>query len=60
MENLKHLRQLIEKCCTGDLRIDLENDNTIIIGYKSGKRATPKILKRYGIPSTMSKDLQSL
>ncbi|WZZ68023.1 hypothetical protein YC2023_079393 [Brassica napus] len=60
VENLKHLRQLIEKCCTGDLRIDLENDNTIIIGYKSGKRATPKILKRYGIPSTMSKDLQSL
>ncbi|KAH0919582.1 hypothetical protein HID58_027242 [Brassica napus] len=60
VENLKHLRQLIEKCCTDDLRIDLENDNTIIIGYKSGKRATPKILKRYGIPSTMSKDLQSL
>nr|VDD01223.1 unnamed protein product [Brassica rapa] len=59
VENLKHLRQLIEKCCTEDLRIDLENDNTIIIGYKSGKRATPKILKRYGIPSTMSKDLQS-
>ncbi|CAN6933528.1 unnamed protein product [Brassica oleracea] len=60
VENLKHLRQLIEKCCTGDSRIDLENDNNIIIGYKSGKRATPKILKRYGIPSTMSKDLQSL
>ncbi|CAN7086941.1 unnamed protein product [Brassica oleracea var. botrytis] len=38
VENLKHLRQLIEKCCTGGLRIDLENDNTIIIGYKSGKK----------------------
>ncbi|KAJ4865946.1 Protease Do-like 10 [Raphanus sativus] len=60
VENLKHLRQLIDKCCTEDLRIDLGNDNTIIIGYKSGKRATPKILKRYGIPATMSNDLQSL
>ncbi|KAJ0256142.1 Protease Do-like 4 [Hirschfeldia incana] len=60
VENLKHLRQLIEKCGTEDLRIDLDNDNTIIIGYKSGKRATPKILKRYGIPSTMSKDLRFL
>ncbi|CAA7030416.1 unnamed protein product [Microthlaspi erraticum] len=58
VENLKHLRQLIEECPTENLRLDLENDNTIIItSHESAKNITPKILKRYGIPTAMSKDL---
>lgn len=59
MENLKHLCQLIEGCCTEDLRLDLEKENVIVLNHKSAKKATPKILKRYGIPSAMSKDLRS-
>ncbi|ESQ28817.1 hypothetical protein EUTSA_v10019570mg, partial [Eutrema salsugineum] len=60
VENLKHLRQLLEECCTEYLRLDLEKDNTIIASSKSTKKVTGKILKRYGIPNAMSKDLQSL
>ncbi|CAH2065600.1 unnamed protein product [Thlaspi arvense] len=61
VENLNHLRKLIEESCTENLRLDLEDDDTIIIiSHKSAKNVTPKILKRYGIPMAMSKDLQSL
>ncbi|KAF8104768.1 hypothetical protein N665_0168s0011 [Sinapis alba] len=57
VDNMKHLRQLIEKCCTQNLRLDLENGYIINIDHKSGKSVSPKILKRYGIPKAMSKDL---
>lgn len=59
VENLKHLRQLIEECCTEDLRLDLAKKNSIILNKKSATKATSKILKRYGIPSAMSKDVRS-
>ncbi|VVB01597.1 unnamed protein product [Arabis nemorensis] len=59
VENLKHLCQLIEECCTEDLRLDLEQENVIILKHKPAIKATPKILKRYGIPSAKSKDLRS-
>ncbi|KFK41004.1 hypothetical protein AALP_AA2G073000 [Arabis alpina] len=59
VENLKHLFQLIEGCCTEDLRLDLEKENVIILKHKAAKKATSKILKCYGIPSARSKDLRS-
>ncbi|CAH8307330.1 unnamed protein product [Eruca vesicaria subsp. sativa] len=60
VDNMKHLLQLIEKCCTDNLRLDLERGYIINIDYKSGKNVSTKILRRYGIPNAMSKDLQSL
>ncbi|KAG7588987.1 PDZ superfamily [Arabidopsis suecica] len=59
VENLKHLCQLIEGCCSEDLRLDLEGAFAITLNQNYAKKATAKILKRYGIPSAMSKDLRS-
>ncbi|VVB16011.1 unnamed protein product [Arabis nemorensis] len=56
--NLKHLSELIEKCCTEDLRFDLEQNKVIVLNTKSAKEATSSIIERFGIPSAMSKDLQ--
>ncbi|KAL1214824.1 putative protease Do-like 13 [Cardamine amara subsp. amara] len=57
VENLKHLYQLIEKCCTKDLRLDLEDDRVIILDYQSAKNSTSLILERHRVPWAMSKDL---
>ncbi|KAL1215175.1 putative protease Do-like 3 [Cardamine amara subsp. amara] len=59
VENLKHLRQLIEECSTEDLRFELDTDKAIFLNKKSAKKVSSKILKRYAIPSAMSKDLRS-
>ncbi|KAL1215174.1 putative protease Do-like 3 [Cardamine amara subsp. amara] len=58
LDNLKHLCQLIEECCTKYLKLDLEKDKVLAIDYKSAKKATSKILKNLKIPSAMSEDLQ--
>lgn len=58
MVNLKHLRELIEKCCTEDLRFDLEEGHVIVLNNLSAKEATSLILERHKIPSAMSNDLQ--
>lgn len=57
MLNLRHLSELIDKCCEEDLRLDLENGRVISVNYKSAKEATLWILEHHGIPSAMSKDL---
>lgn len=57
--NLKHLRDLVEKCSTQILRLDLEDEKVIALDFKSAKKATSSILVRRGIRSAMSKDLQS-
>lgn len=59
VENLRHLYQLIEKCCAEDSRLDLENDKGMVLNYKDAKEATCLILKQHRIPSAISKDLQS-
>ncbi|CAA7023445.1 unnamed protein product [Microthlaspi erraticum] len=56
--NLKHLSELVEKCCTEDLRFDLEEGHVIVLNNLSAKEATPLILERHGIPSAISIDLQ--
>ncbi|XP_002866059.2 protease Do-like 4, mitochondrial isoform X2 [Arabidopsis lyrata subsp. lyrata] len=56
--NLRHLSELIEKCCEEDLRLDLENGRVISLNYTSAKEATSWILEHHGIPSAMSKDLK--
>ncbi|CAA7023472.1 unnamed protein product [Microthlaspi erraticum] len=56
--NLKHLSELIEECCTEDLRFDLEEGHVIVLNYLSAKEATSLILERHKIPSAMSSDLQ--
>ncbi|CAH8257046.1 unnamed protein product [Arabidopsis lyrata] len=59
VENLKHLSELVEKCCTEDLRLDLENEKVVVLNYENAKEATSLILKLHRIPSANSKDLQS-
>ncbi|CAN7046344.1 unnamed protein product, partial [Brassica oleracea var. botrytis] len=56
--NLKHLIELVEKCCTEDLRFDLEGGYVIVLNNKSAKEATSLVLERNGIPSAKSTDLQ--
>ncbi|CAH8341834.1 unnamed protein product [Eruca vesicaria subsp. sativa] len=58
VDNLKHLCQVIEECCTGFLRLDLENEKVLILNNKWARKATSTILKDLKIPSAMSDDLQ--
>ncbi|KAH1231482.1 Protease Do-like 10, mitochondrial [Glycine max] len=57
IDNLEHLRQLVESCNTEFLRLDLEDDRVIVLNYGTAKIATSRILKRHRIPSSMSVDL---
>ncbi|KAL2335785.1 hypothetical protein Fmac_016998 [Flemingia macrophylla] len=57
IDNLEHLRQLIESCNTEFLRIDLDDDRVIVLNYGLAKVATSRILKRHRIPSSISVDL---
>ncbi|XP_020216973.1 protease Do-like 10, mitochondrial [Cajanus cajan] len=57
IDNLEHLRQLIESCDTEFLRIDLDDDRVIVLSYGMAKVATSRILKRHRIPSSISVDL---
>ena len=58
IENLKHLRQLVEGCKEEEnLRVDLDEERVIVLNYRKAKIATSHILKRHRIPSPMSADL---
>lgn len=57
VENLKHLRKLVEDCKEESLRIDLDDDRVVVLNYESAKVATSRILMRHRIPSAMSSDL---
>jgi len=52
--NMDHLRRLIKKCRTEDLRFDLENGKVIVLNYKYARKETSLILERHRIPSDMS------
>lgn len=57
VENLKHLYDLVEGCSEESLRLDLDEEKVIIFNYNTARLATPRILKRHRIPSTVSSDL---
>lgn len=57
VENLKHLRRLVEDCEEECLRIDLDEERVVVLNYESAKIATAHILQRHRIPSAMSIDL---
>ncbi|KAF8402431.1 hypothetical protein HHK36_013387 [Tetracentron sinense] len=57
VENLKHLRQLVEDCSEESLRFDLDDRRVAVLNYELAKVATSRILKRHRIPSAMSSDL---
>ncbi|KAM7473505.1 hypothetical protein LguiB_020748 [Lonicera macranthoides] len=58
VENLKHLKQLVEGCKEEEnLRVDLDEEKIIVLNYGKAKTATSHILKRHRIPSPMSMDL---
>ncbi|OAO89516.1 DegP13 [Arabidopsis thaliana] len=59
VENLKHLCELIEKCCTKDLRLELGDGRVIILDHQSAKSSTSLILERHRVPWAMSKDLMT-
>ncbi len=57
VKNLKHLIELIENTKDKFVEITLQKHIKIIIEFKKLKEATPRILRRYRIPSDRSKDL---
>ncbi|KAL0302958.1 UNVERIFIED_CONTAM: Protease Do-like 10, mitochondrial [Sesamum radiatum] len=57
VDNLKHLRQLVENSSKDSVRFDLDDERVIVLNYNSAKMATSRILKRHRIPSAMSNDL---
>ncbi|KAL6565290.1 Protease Do-like 10, mitochondrial [Orobanche gracilis] len=57
VDNLKHLRQLVEDSSTENVRFDLDDERVIVLNYDSAKLATSRILKRHRIPSATSNDL---
>ncbi|KAL6516761.1 hypothetical protein OROHE_018049 [Orobanche hederae] len=57
VDNLKHLRQLVEDSRTENVRFDLDDERVIVLNYDSAKLATSRILKRHRIPSATSNDL---
>lgn len=57
VDNLKHLRQLVEEGSKENVRFDLDDDRVIVLDYASAKLATSRILKRHRIPSALSSDL---
>lgn len=57
IENLKHLRQLVENCSDESVRFDLDDERVIVLNYHLAKVATSTILKRHRIPSAVSDDL---
>lgn len=57
VENLKHLRKLVEDCSEESLRFDLDDERVIVLNYGLAKTATSQILKRHRIPSALSIDL---
>lgn len=57
VENLKHLRQLVEESGNENVRFDLDEERVIVLNYDSAKIATSRILKRHRIPSAASDDL---
>lgn len=57
VDNLKHLRQLVEGSNKGSVRFDLDEDRVIVLNHDAGKMATSRILKRHRIRSAMSSDL---
>ncbi|KAK3002546.1 hypothetical protein RJ639_021407 [Escallonia herrerae] len=59
VENLKHLRRLVDDCHEETLRFDLDDERVIVLNYGVAKIATSQILKRHRIPSALSADLIS-
>lgn len=57
VDNLKHLRQLVEDSSKGSVRFDLDDERVIVLNYDSAKLATTRLLKRHRIPHAMSNDL---
>nr|GMC76307.1 protease Do-like 10, mitochondrial [Ipomoea batatas] len=57
VENLKHLRKLVEDNSKERIRFDLDDERVIVLNYDLGKVATSRILKRHRIPYAMSSDL---
>ncbi|KAL3838492.1 hypothetical protein ACJIZ3_023083 [Penstemon smallii] len=57
VDNLKHLRRLVEDRSKESVRFDLDDERVIVLNYDSAKLATSRILKRHRIPFAMSRDL---
>lgn len=57
VENLKHLRKLVEDNSKERIRFDLDDERVIVLNYDLANVATSRILKRHRIPYAMSSDL---
>ena len=57
VDNLKHLRQLVEDGSSENIRFDLDDERVIVLNYEKARIATSRILNRHRIPSATSADL---
>lgn len=55
--NLRGLRDAVRGCTDEYLRLDLDDDRVVVVGVEAGKRASPRILRRYRVPRGVSEDL---
>ncbi len=58
IKDMKNLKQEIEKTKGQYITFTLENGKHIVLEFKKAKETSPKILKRYGINFSSSKDLR--
>ncbi|GAA0170229.1 hypothetical protein LIER_24535 [Lithospermum erythrorhizon] len=57
VENLKHLRELVEECDRESIRFDLDDERVIVLNYEMAKAATISILEQHRIPYALPSDL---
>ncbi len=58
IKNMKNLKEAIENTKEPYITFTLEDGESIVLEYKKAQKVSPKILKRYGINYSSSKDLR--
>eukprot|EP00928_Gymnodinium_smaydae_P068257 TRINITY_DN5133_c0_g1_i1.p2 TRINITY_DN5133_c0_g1~~TRINITY_DN5133_c0_g1_i1.p2 ORF type:complete len:553 (+),score=143.36 TRINITY_DN5133_c0_g1_i1:132-1661(+) len=58
VRNLRHLRELVDACNEGYLRLGLQSNLVLVLRAQDAKNVTPEVLKKHGIPADKSPDLE--
>lgn len=57
IQNLNHLKELVEGCTSTSLRFDLDEGRVVVLNFEEAKEASLRILQRHRITSHASTDL---
>ncbi|CAM6089030.1 unnamed protein product [Calypogeia fissa] len=57
VQNLRHLKGLVEGCTSSSLRFDLDEGRVLVLNYETAKEASYNILRRHRIRYPSSEDL---